>query len=169
MRPRLRPFLDDRGREVSFPALASLDELEDEREELEEDDGGLEELLARINPCNPEMRTPLTGGQIAWVCFSGLFWFPLFWLVRREPFYVKCVLMGGVIIAVMAIGQAYRKRWLVRGARELRQIVLEMRRCPSCTHSLEGLPRHEDGCVVCPECGSAWQTADPSTPHPPVA
>lgn len=30
--------------------------------------------------------------------------------------------------------------------------------CPTCTYSMHGLAREEDGCKVCPECGGAWQS-----------
>lgn len=29
--------------------------------------------------------------------------------------------------------------------------------CGQCGHSLRDLPVHDDGCFVCPECGSAWR------------
>lgn len=33
--------------------------------------------------------------------------------------------------------------------------------CGSCAYELRGLePDHTDGCVVCPECGSAWELPD---------
>ncbi|HVZ93429.1 MAG TPA: hypothetical protein VG797_02860 [Phycisphaerales bacterium] len=34
---------------------------------------------------------------------------------------------------------------------------LDIPRCPSCAHSLADLAASpDDGCTVCPECGSAW-------------
>lgn len=30
-------------------------------------------------------------------------------------------------------------------------------RCPACKHALQGLETHDDGCIVCPECGAAWR------------
>jgi hypothetical protein len=29
--------------------------------------------------------------------------------------------------------------------------------CPGCGYGLRGVPRQEDGCTVCPECGAAWR------------
>jgi hypothetical protein len=37
--------------------------------------------------------------------------------------------------------------WLLRGS------------CPPCGYSLYGLKPHADGCIQCPECGSAWNLA----------
>ncbi len=30
--------------------------------------------------------------------------------------------------------------------------------CGACGFPLEGQPREDDGCVICPECGAAWNT-----------
>lgn len=49
--------------------------------------------------------------------------------------------------------------------------ALAVRRCPACTHNLEGVLSDPDGCTVCPECGAAWKltapTQPPTTPPPP--
>ncbi len=34
--------------------------------------------------------------------------------------------------------------------------LLVIGHCPSCGYDLTELPREDDGCVVCPECGAAW-------------
>ncbi len=33
--------------------------------------------------------------------------------------------------------------------------------CAACVYRIEGLPLQEDGCIVCPECGAAWQIPIP--------
>jgi uncharacterized Zn finger protein (UPF0148 family) len=53
--------------------------------------------------------------------------------------------------------------WLLRGV------------CPPCGYPLDGLAPHADGCVQCPECGSAWnlrewnRAAPPFNPSPRTA
>ena len=34
------------------------------------------------------------------------------------------------------------------------------RMCFSCGYDLQGLMNEPDGCLVCPECGAAWNAAD---------
>ena len=29
--------------------------------------------------------------------------------------------------------------------------------CPACAYQIAGVPPEPDGCMVCPECGAAWQ------------
>lgn len=49
-------------------------------------------------------------------------------------------------------GTAYR----LRAASLVRAMLAEWR-CPSCAYDLRHLKAHEDGCVICPECGAAWR------------
>ena len=37
--------------------------------------------------------------------------------------------------------------------------------CPQCTFDMSGAQLHDDGCIVCPECGAAWRLpADANNP-----
>lgn len=37
------------------------------------------------------------------------------------------------------------------------EIISKHGHCASCGQDIRGLPTAEDGCTVCPECGSAWR------------
>lgn len=37
--------------------------------------------------------------------------------------------------------------------------------CGSCAQSLQGLPREDDGCICCSECGAAWKALRLTSPH----
>lgn len=53
---------------------------------------------------------------------------------------------------------------LVRGAmgwggvltESIRAAMMQQRRCTGCGYALGGAVAESDGCVVCPECGAAW-------------
>lgn len=73
---------------------------------------------------------------------------------RGTPMWIAPV-CGIVVVQGIAIG-------LTRGSRRWTEprIVSEVLKeglCPSCGYNLHGIPVAEDGCVVCPECGSAWK------------
>lgn len=36
-------------------------------------------------------------------------------------------------------------------------MMIRSRRCPACAYRLTGIDAESDGCVVCPECGAAWE------------
>lgn len=61
-------------------------------------------------------------------------------------------------------GIAISNRW---HARRLARAIVNEGICGSCAHELRGLPSHEDGCTLCPECGAAWRL-DPAKPPAPL-
>jgi hypothetical protein len=61
-------------------------------------------------------------------------------------------IVGGVFVPWIAA----RKARLTR----VRNVMLRHRRCPHCGYGLTGVPAHEDGATVCPECGCAWRIDD---------
>lgn len=64
-----------------------------------------------------------------------------------------CVALGTYrALALMWDGTAYR----LRAASLVRAMLAEWR-CPSCAYDLRHLNAHEDGCVICTECGAAWR------------
>jgi hypothetical protein len=89
-------------------------------------------------------------GAIAW---------QLAWSAQR-PFGLLG-LCGGFIIVPPLIGTL---TWWVslnavrrRRFRRLAGDFLAEARCPACRPALQGLAPHDDGCIVCPECGAAWR------------
>jgi hypothetical protein len=65
----------------------------------------------------------------------------------------------GAIIA-SAVGFTRRLvggRAAQRAAKRIIPLVLKEGLCPSCTYNLHDLPTQPDGCVMCPECGTAWK------------
>lgn len=118
---------------------------------------GLRSLLVDLDPTRPRLRGALTVGQIAWYGAACGLWVTVFLLTRGQPPVVRYASGAAVIIAVI-VGSYFRRRAGFRtGLQRVQRVMLDASLCPSCTHSLEGLPRHEDGCIVCPECGAAWR------------
>lgn len=70
----------------------------------------------------------------------------------RMPFVVPLVRIGGLIL-IIVITRAESRR---RVAPHLAATAVAEGLCGVCCYSLRDLPREGDGCVVCPECGSAW-------------
>jgi len=64
------------------------------------------------------------------------------------------VAVGGVFLAV-------RARLVLRRSYEAvqKRAIPTPHACLQCGYDLLGLPREEDGCAVCPECGAAWRPA----------
>lgn len=60
-----------------------------------------------------------------------------------------------VAVLVLGIGHAWRAwpAWV-------RETHLRQGLCPACGYGLAGHAPEPDGCVVCPECASAWNVAD---------
>lgn len=80
--------------------------------------------------------------------------------VGLHPGVLLLVLVASVFSLGWALSQrgpATRTRWhvYIRDTWE----SLSRERCPGCRHPLEGLPVESDGCVVCSECGAAWNLA----------
>jgi hypothetical protein len=83
------------------------------------------------------------------------------WLLTREvitlfffsPVGSTLVVMWAVL--VLSVGQLW-KTW----PHWVRDTHLLAGACPVCAYGLSGQPLHTDGCVVCPECASAWNLAD---------
>lgn len=64
------------------------------------------------------------------------------------------VAMVGFAVGVYVIAVPRRRR----GDRErLASAIVRFGVCPHCVYSLDGASVREDGCVLCPECGSAWR------------
>jgi len=75
------------------------------------------------------------------------------------PFVIFLTVLGPVAASIilvvvtlaLAIGAGLRAQ-----VRVVRRSMLAAGRCPSCGYGLDGLEVEPDGCVVCPECGGAW-------------
>ncbi len=72
------------------------------------------------------------------------------------------VLGIGGLIAVVIIARADTRR---RVAAQLAATAVAEGICGGCCYSLRDLPVEPDGCVVCPECGAAWQARRITRPH----
>jgi hypothetical protein len=98
---------------------------------------------------------------IAWCgVWSGvsIFWLPALAL----PPAIKAIAIGaGGFLAVPPF-----MWWIVRShRREIARMVASEHYCASCGYSLREMSAAEDGCTVCPECGSAWRLDDAKS-HP---
>lgn len=65
-----------------------------------------------------------------------------------------------IIVAFSAGWTAFYFRRLPRKVQHDVKYIELMRsfdRCPACLYKLTGQAAEPDGCVVCPECGSAWR------------
>ena len=54
--------------------------------------------------------------------------------------------------------------WFIihRGRQKIARIVAKHGFCATCGYALSDIPTADDGCTVCPECGSAWRVGSPS-------
>ncbi|QYK48487.1 MAG: hypothetical protein KF838_01215 [Phycisphaeraceae bacterium] len=161
-----RQFIDDRGNPVRMPYLPDFDAICSRIP-------GLRSLLVDLDPTRPRLRSTLSPGQLAWYGAACGLWVAVFLFMRGHPLPFR-IAAGVGVISIVIVGSYFRRRaGFRRGLRDVRRIMLDATLCPSCTHSLEGLPRHEDGCVVCPECGAAWHNGPIEQPsviaRPPVA
>ncbi|MCZ6837250.1 MAG: hypothetical protein O7G85_15855 [Planctomycetota bacterium] len=78
------------------------------------------------------------------------------------PIYVTVVvLMLGWIFGKSLIFDYEGKKSKLRAGSLVSTMLTECH-CPSCAYNLRDLPKDEDGCTVCPECGSAWQLQEES-------
>ncbi len=75
------------------------------------------------------------------------------------PFVLAVVLFSPAaafqIFALISVALAAR-RALERRAERLRRELVAGGRCASCGYDLGSTPALDDGCRICPECGSAW-------------
>lgn len=85
----------------------------------------------------------------------GLYLLPL----RGLPFYGALVAFVFVQIRIL--------RWCAerRMAREVAGTIAAHGLCGSCAYTMQDLPPDPDGCVLCPECGSAWEAERMTRAH----
>lgn len=83
------------------------------------------------------------------------------WLNARDviPLFffspIGSTLVALLAVTFLSIAQAWHA-WPVW----VRETHLRQQTCPVCLYGLNGQPVQADGCVVCPECASAWNVAD---------
>lgn len=143
-------FVDDRGQPAAVPQLSTLDGICARIP-------GLRTLLVELDPTRPRLLKPIRTGQLAWYSAACAAWATVYVSTRGQPLMIRFT-AGGTVIVLVVVGSYFRRRaGFRRGLMDVRRVMLEASLCPSCTHPLDGLPRLEDGCVVCPECGSAWR------------
>jgi hypothetical protein len=144
------PSTDDRGRPVVIlrPASGPLPIGSDPRARR----------LAERLQFALRVRRPYLQGVLTFLVAA-----PFAWLFTRVPVpsgwgAARPIAMGlalGFPIAVIATLQVRRR---IRGrSRQIADLVLDEGLCPSCMYNLHGLAPEHDGCVTCPECGTAWR------------
>lgn len=69
-----------------------------------------------------------------------------------------------VIVIALAVG-ASRATTRRKIAAKMAASAVAEGFCGSCAQSLQGLPREEDGCICCSECGAAWKALRLTSPH----
>ncbi len=79
--------------------------------------------------------------------------------IRGLPYYGA--------IGAFVVFQVWVLRWCAerRMAREVAGTIAAHGLCGSCGYTLQDLPPDPDGCVVCPECGSAWDAERMTRAH----
>ena len=81
--------------------------------------------------------------------------------LTRFPVVVPVLRIGG-LVAVVLISRADSRR---RVGSFLANTAVAEGLCGGCSYSLRDLPEEPDGCIVCPECGAAWQARRITRPH----
>lgn len=152
--PHVRKIHDDRNRPACF---ATLDDLH----RLHKTDRDLESILNHTDPRNVRLFGPMSRTHVVWTIGLVALYTAVSAVTASFPMFVQVFVAAAAIILALAIGGVYWQRALGRAAFEIRAILIKKSLCPSCTHSLTGLPLQSDGCVVCPECGAAWRPANP--------
>lgn len=67
------------------------------------------------------------------------------WFADAIPITLAAAFPAGLFLLAAASAQA--------GANEKANLGY----CAQCGYELKGLPKADDGCTVCPECGAAWR------------
>ena len=81
--------------------------------------------------------------------------------LTRYPMLIPVFRIGG-LIAVVIVSRADTRRHI---ASHLAATAVAEGLCGGCCYSLRDLPADVDGCIVCPECGAAWQARRITRPH----
>jgi hypothetical protein len=63
---------------------------------------------------------------------------------------------GWLLLILWFVDPIFRRRRLRARWRSVLPVFTDRALCPSCGHSLRDLVPADDGCVMCPECGAAW-------------
>ena len=74
---------------------------------------------------------------------------------------IMAAVVGGVVAPVVAARQERMRR--------VCRVMLRHQRCPHCGYGLTGVPAHDDGTTVCPECACAWRIASDADGPVPAA
>ena len=136
--------LDDRGRGVEF---RDLDEMPT-RLHLTREQRKRVDRAARRRPLPAKMNLGpliLLGPPVV---VLGVLWL----------FGIQLPTAAGWALAFVffVLGTVALRLMRVIGMRWHNPALVVIGRCPSCGYDLTELPREDDGCVVCPECGAAW-------------
>lgn len=112
--------------------------------------------------------------------FAGAFWYVLLACLglllgvlvtppNHWPEVIACTVFACAVLLVWRYFYARVGPGRAEHERKMSRIVwrwLARECCPGCGRTLAGLAREADGCVVCPECGAAWNGYGLSAEHP---
>ncbi len=81
--------------------------------------------------------------------------------LSRLPLASPVLIWGGLAAVVLFSRGATRRRV----GSQLAATAVAEGLCGSCCYSLRDIPPEADGCIICPECGAAWQSRRITRPH----
>lgn len=147
--------VDARGRRV--PLVQSLTTIAN----------GDPDRAARLNAVARMPKAPPTAAQWLKGIAYGALWLPVLagaallpaWLAFRTSLPWWAQIMAAIPIgALPALAIIFVTRRIAANA--IARDCVRAGYCASCGQDLTGLPRADDGCLVCPECGAAWRGDD---------
>ncbi len=96
------------------------------------------------------------GGGVAGAVGWQLLWLaaPLYGMLGLVVGFIVIPVVTAMITWRLTLGLVRRRRFV-----RIAGIYLSGGACPSCSYDLTAQEAAGDGCVVCPECGAAWEAA----------
>lgn len=97
------------------------------------------------------------GAIVVW----GILW--IFISPRLSPMIPLSPIVKGALQGLIPFIPFPLVMWFVirAGRAQIVRLVASHGYCPSCGYALADIPAADDGCTVCPECGSAWRINAP--------
>lgn len=97
-------------------------------------------------------------------------WLPLVGFVALirggSPRWIDTTLISLLAIACsIANARSYLRRLQSWNPPRIARAIVAEGKCASCGYQIVGLLPEADGCVVCPECGAAWEVSSGGSSH----
>ena len=107
--------------------------------------------------------------ELGWILsavFLALFCVGFWWSLRFfNPYGIRGVVhLVGVVICMSVLQGLCGYFAAIKRAPRVIQIMKTWRLCPGCAYALDGVARHGEGLVTCPECGAKWRLDEGPTP-----